>query len=194
MPPTGGNGRLASGELREMVVGYLRQHPKQEFGPSALGSALGRSSGAIANICGSSEAAEAADKLVAAVSEALTQLAAEGLAMRVADSGGGDDGGTWRLASGRVSDEAAATLDNASGGEAHTRLRPGALRSRVLEFVRAQAGVEFSPTTVARSLKASSGAVSNALERLVELGEVARTSDKPRRFAADTAVRGKRRS
>jgi hypothetical protein len=46
-------------------------------------------------------------------------------------------------------------------------LRPGELRSQVLEFVRAQPDVEFSPTTVARSLEASSGAVSNTLERLV---------------------------
>ncbi len=54
----------------------------------------------------------------------------------------------------------------------------------MLEFMRARPRKEFSPTAVARALEASAGAVSNALERLVETGEIARKSDSPRRFSS----------
>ncbi len=47
-----GNGvraaRLAKGELAALVVGYLSAHPG-ELGPTAVGKALGRSPGAVAN-------------------------------------------------------------------------------------------------------------------------------------------------
>ena len=62
---TGGNGaapgtgvmlktessRLRPGGLREMVIGYLREHPDEDFSPTVLGRALARSSGAVANAC-----------------------------------------------------------------------------------------------------------------------------------------------
>ncbi|MFD2415362.1 MarR family transcriptional regulator [Amycolatopsis pigmentata] len=41
--------RLAPGALRGMVEDYLRDHPTEEFGPAAIGKALDRSSGAVAN-------------------------------------------------------------------------------------------------------------------------------------------------
>jgi hypothetical protein len=41
--------RLASGELHRMVEQFLRQHVGEEFGPSAIGKALGHSNGAVAN-------------------------------------------------------------------------------------------------------------------------------------------------
>lgn len=46
-----GKGRLGSGQLRDMVLRVLQDHPDQEFSPSALGKLLARSSGAIANAC-----------------------------------------------------------------------------------------------------------------------------------------------
>ncbi len=49
--PAAADGRLARGQLREMVVNHLRQHPGQEFSTTALGRALGHSAGAIANAC-----------------------------------------------------------------------------------------------------------------------------------------------
>lgn len=49
--PEGGGGRLAPGALREMVVNYLRDRPDQALSPSAIGRALGRSAGAVANAC-----------------------------------------------------------------------------------------------------------------------------------------------
>jgi biotin operon repressor len=37
------------GQLRDLVAGYLHEHPGQEFTPHAIGKALDRSSGAVAN-------------------------------------------------------------------------------------------------------------------------------------------------
>ena len=43
--------RLGAGQLRDMVLVHLREHSDQDHTPSALGRALARSSGAIANAC-----------------------------------------------------------------------------------------------------------------------------------------------
>lgn len=43
-------GRLGKNALRGKVEQYLIEHPDQEFGPHALGQALGHSSGAITNV------------------------------------------------------------------------------------------------------------------------------------------------
>jgi DNA-binding IclR family transcriptional regulator len=43
--------RLRKGELSTLVLDYLKAHAKEAIGPSALGKALGRSSGAVANAC-----------------------------------------------------------------------------------------------------------------------------------------------
>ena len=50
-PGTGSGARLRPGALREMVIGYLRERPDQDLSPSAIGKALERSSGAVANAC-----------------------------------------------------------------------------------------------------------------------------------------------
>jgi hypothetical protein len=64
------------------------------------------------------------------------------------------------------------------------RLAPGALRGMVEDYLRDHLGEEFSPTAIAKALGGrSSGAVSNALDRLVADGTAAKTKDKPRRFA-----------
>jgi hypothetical protein len=52
----GGGVRLRPGALRDMVLGYLRERPDQALSPSAIGKALGRSSGAVANCCEKLEA------------------------------------------------------------------------------------------------------------------------------------------
>ncbi|MCQ4081836.1 hypothetical protein NGB36_14770 [Streptomyces sp. RB6PN25] len=67
------------------------------------------------------------------------------------------------------------------------RRAPGELRSRVLTFLRDRPGEEWGPTGLSRQLGASSGAISNALDRLVALGLARRTGEKPRRFTAATA-------
>ena len=50
--PNGGSGaRLGSGQLRDMVLNHLREHPDEDFTPSAMGKVLARSAGAIFNAC-----------------------------------------------------------------------------------------------------------------------------------------------
>jgi predicted ArsR family transcriptional regulator len=43
--------RLHKGELSTLVLDYLKAHGDDAIGPSVLGKALGRSSGAVANAC-----------------------------------------------------------------------------------------------------------------------------------------------
>ena len=43
--------RLRKGELSTLVLDYLKAHVEEPIGPSMLGKALGRSSGAVANAC-----------------------------------------------------------------------------------------------------------------------------------------------
>ncbi|MFJ8813805.1 MarR family transcriptional regulator [Amycolatopsis thermoflava] len=71
-----------------------------------------------------------------------------------------------------------------SDGQQTERLAPGALRGMVEDFLRDHPGDEFGPTAIAKALGGkSSGAVSNALDKLVADGTAVRTKDKPRRFA-----------
>ncbi|MFD2420375.1 MarR family transcriptional regulator [Amycolatopsis pigmentata] len=64
------------------------------------------------------------------------------------------------------------------------RLLPGALRGMVEDYLRDHPGEEFGPVTIARSLGGkSSGAVSNALDKLVAAGTAVKTQDAPRRYA-----------
>lgn len=64
------------------------------------------------------------------------------------------------------------------------RLVPGALRGMVEDFLRDHPGEEFGPVSIAKALGGkSSGAVSNALDKLAADGTAVKTSDKPRRFA-----------
>jgi hypothetical protein len=62
------------------------------------------------------------------------------------------------------------------------RLGGGELRSLVLAAL--QDSGEMSPTGIANRLDRSSGAVANALEKLVEQGQAVCTSAKPRRYKA----------
>ncbi|WP_436499540.1 MarR family transcriptional regulator [Actinokineospora sp. HUAS TT18] len=64
------------------------------------------------------------------------------------------------------------------------RLAPGALRGMVEDHLRDHPGQEFSPVEIGRVLgDRSTGAVSNALDKLVTDGVAVRTKDQPRRFA-----------
>jgi len=78
----------------------------------------------------------------------------------------------------------------ADGGqqEKPERLAPGALRGMVEDYLRDNSG-EFSPNAIGKALNRSSGAVHNALEKLVESGYAARTSGKPKKYSlAPTAT------
>ncbi|MEV0830188.1 hypothetical protein [Nonomuraea rubra] len=77
-----------------------------------------------------------------------------------------------------------------SGGTAGA-VRHGGLRDRVLNHLTEHPGKDFTPYEIGRVLDASSGAVANALDRLVGLGQAELTCERPRRFAlADSATSG----
>ncbi|MEV6825587.1 MarR family transcriptional regulator [Amycolatopsis sp. NPDC051102] len=88
-------------------------------------------------------------------------------------------------ADGAATDVDKPTEDGADAtGEKKARLAPGGLRGMVEDYLRDHPGEEFGPTAIANALGGkSSGAVSNALDKLVESGVAAKTQDKPRRFA-----------
>ncbi|WP_020663650.1 MarR family transcriptional regulator [Amycolatopsis benzoatilytica] len=82
---------------------------------------------------------------------------------------------------------AATTADPATeggGDDKAARLAPGALRGMVEDYLRDHPGDQCGPTAIANALGGkSSGAVSNALDKLVADGTAVKTQDKPRRFA-----------
>lgn len=69
------------------------------------------------------------------------------------------------------------------------RLAAGELRGQVEDYLREHEGEVFGPGAIGKALGRSSGAVNNALERLVADGYAVQTNDKPKRFAlkSDTA-------
>jgi hypothetical protein len=68
-----------------------------------------------------------------------------------------------------------------------SRLGSGQLRDMVLQFLRDHSGEDFSPSAMGKVLARSSGAISNACDRLQADGAVVRTSDKPRKFRIVTS-------
>ena len=68
-----------------------------------------------------------------------------------------------------------------------SRLGSGQLRDMVLQYLRDHGGEDFSPSTMGKALARSSGAISNACDRLQADGAVLRTSDKPRKFRIATS-------
>ncbi len=71
--------------------------------------------------------------------------------------------------------------------DAKARLRRGELRDLVVEHLRAHPG-EVSPAQLSRVLGHSAGAIGNALVKLSDAGQVVRTSDHPRRYAAGSNI------
>lgn len=91
-----------------------------------------------------------------------------------------------------TSGESRATGDaagNEGGRKANAhRLAPGALRGLVEDYLRDHPGEEFGPVAIAKALGGkSSGAVSNALDKLVADGIAVKAKDQPRRFALAAA-------
>jgi hypothetical protein len=68
--------------------------------------------------------------------------------------------------------------------EVGERLKPGQLDGLVLGFLAENVdSAPHGPTTVARALARSSGAVQNSLARLAQAEQVRQVSDKPRRYS-----------
>ncbi|MEU8178628.1 hypothetical protein AB0C14_37665 [Microbispora hainanensis] len=72
---------------------------------------------------------------------------------------------------------------NTGGGTGASGARPGHLRDRVLSHLLDHPGKDFTPYEIGRVLESSSGAVANALDRLVGLGQAELTCERPRRYA-----------
>jgi hypothetical protein len=68
------------------------------------------------------------------------------------------------------------------------RLAPGALHGMVEDYLRDHPDGEFGPTKIGHELGRSTGAVGNALERLVTAGHAVRTNDRPKRYALAPAA------
>ena len=78
--------------------------------------------------------------------------------------------------------QARRALKAAIGGRKAPAVRPGGLRDKVLAHLVAHPDGEFTPHEIHKVLGHSSGAIANALDTLVKLGEAEVAADKPRRF------------
>jgi hypothetical protein len=78
--------------------------------------------------------------------------------------------------------QARRALKAAIGGRKAPAVRPGGLRDKVLAHLAAHPGGEFTPHEIHKVLDHSSGAIANALETLVKLGQAEVASEKPRKF------------
>ncbi|BDM71543.1 hypothetical protein HEK616_50300 [Streptomyces nigrescens] len=65
---------------------------------------------------------------------------------------------------------------------AEGRLAPGALRQMVIDHLRAHPADAFTATQISRIIEKSSGAIANALDKLVSQGIATQVNDRPRRF------------
>ena len=81
------------------------------------------------------------------------------------------------------SDDAAAEATPSDDTDVSKRLAPGALRGMVEDYLREYAGEAISPNGIGKALTRSSGAVANALEKLVADGYAVRVNEKPRRYS-----------
>ncbi|MEO3827354.1 helix-turn-helix domain-containing protein [Actinomadura sp. B10D3] len=70
---------------------------------------------------------------------------------------------------------------NATG---QARSNPGEMRAKVSAHLAAHPTAELTPHEIAKVIGHSAGAIANALDRLVALGEAVQTCERPRRFIA----------
>jgi hypothetical protein len=78
--------------------------------------------------------------------------------------------------------QARRSLKAAIGGQKAAAVRSGGLRDKVLAHLDEHPDGEFTPHEIHKVLSHSSGAIANALDTLVKLGEAELATDKPRRF------------
>ncbi|HUL25122.1 MAG TPA: hypothetical protein VLW44_05055 [Streptosporangiaceae bacterium] len=131
------------------------------------------------------EAANAPDPaLVADLTERLGQVKAAADAAAIVLTGGGDLHAALAGLD-EIYEQAAQarrSLKAAVGGRKAPAVRPGGLRDKVLAHLDAHPGGEFTPHEIHKVIDHSSGAIANALETLVKLGEAEVATEKPRRF------------
>jgi hypothetical protein len=86
--------------------------------------------------------------------------------------------------------QARRALKAATGGRKAPAVRPGGLRDKVLAHLGEHPDKEFTPHEIHKVLGHSSGAIANALETLVKLGQAEVAAEKPRRFRGATQPAG----
>jgi hypothetical protein len=153
---------------KQAILEVLKVEPQASVAQIAVSAGVGRST---------------AGKL-------LVQLESDGKVRRIP---GGRDGkrrlpDLWSLSSQQpVANDASAKPASATDGKPSgdaDRLKPGQLEPLVLAYLKTNAdSAPHGPTTVAKALKRSSGAVGNCLVRLTAANKVKQVSDKPRRYS-----------
>jgi predicted transcriptional regulator len=78
--------------------------------------------------------------------------------------------------------------DQGSASTKAPRLGKGALRGMVEDYLTEHPGEQFSPSAIGKALNRSSGAVNNALDKLVADGYAIQIQDKPKRFRINATV------
>lgn len=125
-----------------------------------------------------STAEQLADKAslgVSTVRKALAQLESEGKATRAA---GGREGGR------KLPDTWTAVHESASAeAESAARLPKGHLNKLIVEHLKTCSGQALSPGALRKAIGHSAGAISNALRKLADKGEVQEISSKPKRYS-----------
>ncbi|MEU3962954.1 hypothetical protein AB0F42_24630 [Streptomyces buecherae] len=70
------------------------------------------------------------------------------------------------------------------------RLAPGALRQMVADYLQQHTGEAFTATKISREIDRSSGAITNALRKLVQQGTAEQVTDRPRTYRVATTNGG----
>jgi hypothetical protein len=122
--------------------------------------------------------------LVTEITGRIAQIKAAADAAAIVLTGGGDLRGALAGLD-EIAEQAAQarrSLKAATGGWKAPAARPGGLRDKVLAHLDEHPHGEFTPHEIHKVLSHSSGAIANALDTLVKLGDAELATEKPRRF------------
>jgi hypothetical protein len=126
--------------------------------------------------------------VLAGITENASQITVAAAAVTTALAAG--DLGAARRAVEEIRDQAAAALravkTAAGGSRTGTGARPGQLRELVAAHLAAHPGEDYTPHEIGKIIDRSSGAVANALDKLVSLGQATLSWEKPRRYRHTT--------
>ena len=149
-------------------------------GHDDTGGAPGTGGGTGPGVPGAEAAAGMAELAAAAAQRAAQALAGGDITTALSELDAARDGTAQARRLAR-----AATSRSARAGAG---MRPGQLRDRVRDHLAGHPGTSLTPYEIARVLGNSAGAVSNALDRLVELGHAELASEHPRRYITTAAT------
>jgi len=149
-------------------------------GHDDTGGAAGTGGGTGPGVPGAEAAAGMAELAAAAAQRAAQALVGGDITTALSELDAARDGTAQARRLAR-----AATSRSARSGAG---MRPGQLRDRVRDHLAGHPGTSLTPYEIARVLGNSAGAVSNALDRLVELGHAELASEHPRRYITTAAT------